>query len=87
MTNEINKDWLESPFPQDHCPYCGEEFYVGFYREEDDDFDPIYWVSCDRCGKTWGQRYSLVFQYNFEGDDYPADWARIPLKVKTIRGE
>ena len=84
MKNETNKEWLKSPFPQDHCPYCGEDYDVGFYREEDDDFDPIYWAVCGCCGKSWGQRYSLVFQYNFEDDESISDMDLIPLVTKTF---
>ncbi len=65
MNNEINKDWLKSSFPQDHCPYCGEDYDIDFDRE-DDGLDTSYWATCGRCGRSWGQRYTLVFQFNFE---------------------
>ena len=65
MNKEINKEWLESPFPQDSCPYCGESNDVNYEREEEGT-EVIYRCTCGRCGKTWGQAFNLVFDCNFE---------------------
>jgi Zn ribbon nucleic-acid-binding protein len=61
------KEWLNSPFPQDHCPYCGETDNIHFERE-DDGTDVYYRADCFQCGKSWGQQYHLVFDYNFEDE-------------------
>ena len=60
-----NKEWLNSPYSQEECPYCGEEVDINFERE-DDGYETTYWATCGRCHKIWGQAYHLVFDFNME---------------------
>ncbi len=62
----ICNDWLNDCFPMNNCPYCGEDYDVIFDREEDPGTEVIYWATCGRCGKSWGQAFHLEFDYNFE---------------------
>ena len=64
--NDVKKDWLNSRFPQDQCPYCGEDSEID-YCEDRDGFDPvIFWATCGCCKKTWGQVYHMEFDCNIE---------------------
>ena len=61
-TTVDEESWLNSSCPQDTCPYCGEDELINYESEDGE----IYVVTCRNCKRTWGQRFTLTFMYNFK---------------------
>ncbi len=68
--NAINENWLNDPYPKNHCPYCGEDYDINFEPIFYDD-DVIYWATCGKCKRTWGQRFAVEYTFleNCEYDE------------------
>ena len=77
------ENWLNFPFPQNQCPFCGEDYDINFERE-DDGYETVYWATCQKCYRTWGQHYTLTFVENIEYDE-EKDAPLTPCQtVKTV---